>query len=327
MHEFALVLAGILLAGAPLVLATLGETITEKAGVINLSLDGTMLLSAMAAFALASATGSPWTGALGGMAVGAAVAAILGLTNIYLGQSQLAVGFILTLLCRDLAYFLGHSYSRQPGPTFGLWGIPGLSETPVLDALLGRQSPVVALSLAAIVLCWWWMYKTVGGMRLRAVGESPRAAFGRGIRVRLTRLAACLIGGALVGLAGAAYSLAVKPGWGRPQGCEGAGWIALAIVIFGGWHPVRAAIGAYFFAALQVSGIYLQELFPSVPAQVFQVAPFPMMIVTLLAVNIGRVSIVQDFMRRYPFLKRFSGSWPITSPAALGQDFDPKKGL
>jgi len=237
------------------------------------------------------------------------------------------VGFILTLLCRDLAYFLGHAYSRQPGPTLGFWSIPGLSDTPLLDVLLGRQSPVVYVSLAAIGLCWWWMYRTSGGMRLRAVGESPRAAFGRGIRVRLSRFAACLAGGALVGLAGAAYSLAVKPGWGRPQGCEGAGWIALAIVIFGGWHPVRAAIGAYFFAALQVSGIYLQDIFPSVPAQVFQVAPFPMMIVTLLAVNIGRVSFMQDLMRRYPFLKRFSGAWPITSPAALGQDFDPKKGL
>jgi nucleoside ABC transporter membrane protein len=113
----------------------------------------------------------------------------------------------------------------------------------------------------------------------------------------------------LVGLAGAAYSLAVKPGWGRPQGCEGAGWIALAIVIFGGWHPVRAAIGAYFFAALQVSGIYLQDIFPSIPAQVFQVAPFPMMIITL-AVNLGRVGFVQDLMRRYPFLKRFSAAGP-----------------
>jgi len=124
MQEVALIMAGILLAGAPLVLATLGETITEKAGVINLSLDGTMLLAAMASFALASATGSAWTGALGGMAVGAAVASVLGLTNIYLGQSQLAVGFILTLLTRDLAYFLGHSYSRQPGPSLGYWGIP-----------------------------------------------------------------------------------------------------------------------------------------------------------------------------------------------------------
>ncbi len=327
MQEFMLVLAGILLAGAPLVLATLGETITEKAGVINLSLDGTMLLAAMAAFAVAATTGSPWLGAAGGMAVGAGVALILGLTNIYLGQSQLAVGFILTLLARDLAYFLGHSFSRQPGPNLGYWGIPGLGDAPILGALFGRQSPVVAISLAVIFLCWWWMYRTNAGMRLRAVGESPRAAFGRGIRVRLSRLYACLVGGALVGLAGATYSLAVKPGWGRPQGCEGAGWIALAIVIFGGWHPVRAAIGAYFFAALQVSGIYLQDIFPSIPAQVFQVAPFPMMIVTLLAVNLGRMSFVQDLLRRYPFLKRFSGSWPITAPAALGQDFDPKKGL
>lgn len=327
MQEFALIVTGILLAGSPLVLATLGETITEKAGVINLSLDGTMLLAAMLSFALAAQTGNPWVGALGGMAAGAGTAMILGLTSIYLGQSQLAVGFILTLLTRDLAYFLGHPFSRQPGPDLGYWGIPGLAEAPVLDTLFGQQSPVVSISFAAIALCWWWMYQTDGGMRLRAVGEAPRAAFGRGIRIRLTRLWACMLGGALVGLAGAAYSLAVKPGWGRPQGCEGAGWIALAIVIFGGWHPVRAAIGAYFFAALQVSGIYLQDAFPSVPAQVFQVAPFPMMIVTLLAVNMGRMHFVQDLARRYPLLRRFSGSWTIASPAALGQDFDPKKGL
>jgi simple sugar transport system permease protein len=130
-----------------------------------------------------------------------------------------------------------------------------------------------------------------------------------------------------VGLAGGAYSLAVKPGWGRPQGCEGAGWIALAIVIFGGWHPVRAALGAFFFAALQVSGIYLQEIFPSIPAPVFQVAPFPMMILTLLAVNMGRMGWIQDIVRRHPFLKALSKGWSIEAPAALGQDFDPKKGL
>ncbi len=141
MHEFALVLAGILLAGAPLVLATLGETITEKAGVINLSLDGTILLAAMTSFAVAVTTGNPWFGAVGGMAVGAVVALVLGLTNIYLGQSQVAGGFILTLLARDLAYFLGHPFSRQPGPDLGYWGVPGLSDTPILNALLGRQSP------------------------------------------------------------------------------------------------------------------------------------------------------------------------------------------
>jgi len=327
MDTFGMTLAAILLAGAPLVLATLGETLTEKAGIINLSLDGSILLSAMTAFAIASTFDNPWLGVLGGMAVGAAIAGVLGLIGIYLGQSQLAVGFILTLLSRDLAYFLGHSFSRQPGPDLGIWNIPGIGNVPIFGPIFASQSPVVYMGLATIFGCWWWMYRTEGGMRLRAVGESPRAAFGRGIRVRLVRLYYCLAGGALVGMAGAAYSLAVKPGWGRPQGCEGAGWIALAIVIFGGWHPVRAALGAFFFAALQVSGIYLQEIFPSIPAPVFQVAPFPMMILTLLAVNMGRMGWVQDIVRRYPFLKNFSRGWSIEAPAALGQDFDPKKGL
>ncbi|WP_319468553.1 ABC transporter permease [uncultured Pseudodesulfovibrio sp.] len=327
METFGLTIAAILIAGAPLVLATLGETLTEKAGIINLSLDGSILLSAMAAFAVSVAFDNPWIGVLGGMAVGAAIAGVLGLIGIYLGQSQLAIGFILTLLCRDLAYFLGHSYSRQPGPDLGLWNIPGIGAIPLVGPIFSSQSPVVYMGLAAIAGCWWWMYRTESGMRLRAVGESPRAAFGRGIRVRLVRLYYCLAGGALVGMAGAAYSLAVKPGWGRPQGCEGAGWIALAIVIFGGWHPVRAALGAFFFAGLQVSGIHLQEIFPSIPAPVFQVAPFPMMIITLLAVNMGRMGWVQDIVRRYPVLGKFSKGWSIEAPAALGQDFDPKKGL
>ncbi|QJB56669.1 ABC transporter permease [Pseudodesulfovibrio sp. zrk46] len=327
METFGLTIAAILLAGAPLVLATLGETLTEKAGIINLSLDGSILLSAMAAFAVSVMFDNPWIGVMAGMAVGASIAGVLGLIGIYLGQSQLAIGFILTLLSRDLAYFLGHSYSRQPGPDLGLWKIPGIGEVPLVGPIFASQSPVVYMGIAAIFGCWWWMYRTEGGMRLRAVGESPRAAFGRGIRVRLVRLYYCLAGGALVGLAGAAYSLAVKPGWGRPQGCEGAGWIALAIVIFGGWHPVRTALGAFFFAALQVSGIHLQEVFPSIPAPVFQVAPFPMMILTLLAVNMGRVGWVQDMVRRNPILKKLSGTWSIEAPAALGQDFDPKKGL
>lgn len=327
METFALTIAAILIAGAPLVLATLGETLTEKAGIINLSLDGSILLSAMAAFACAATFDSPWLGVLAGMGVGAAIAGVLGLIGIYLGQSQLAVGFILTLLSRDLAYFLGHEFSRQPGPDLGLWTIPGIGDVPFLGPIFSSQSPVTYLSLVAVAFCWWWMYRTEGGMRLRAVGESPRAAFGRGIRVRLVRLWYCLAGGALVGMAGAAYSLAVKPGWGRPQGCEGAGWIALAIVIFGGWHPVRGALGAFFFAALQVSGIHLQEIFPAIPAPVFQVAPFPMMILTLLAVNMGRMGWMQDIIRRNPALKRLSAAWSIEAPAALGQDFDPKKGL
>jgi simple sugar transport system permease protein len=327
MDFLALTLAGILAAGTPLVLATLGETVTERAGVINLSLDGSILLSAMAAFAVASAGQSAWLGVLAGMAVGMAVAAVLAGTGLVLGRSQLAVGFILTLLCRDLAYFLGHSYARRPGPQLETWSLPLIKDIPVLGTVIGRHSPVVYLSIVLIGVVWWWLYHTRSGLNLRAVGESPKAAFGRGLNVQRQKIVYTLLGGALVGLAGAAFSLAIKPGWGRPQGCEGSGWIALAIVIFGGWRPVRAALGAYFFATLQVLGITFQDKFPSLPAPLFQVAPFPVMILTLLLVNMGQANWIQDLADRHPDLKRFLNRLQVTSPAGLGKDFRPEEEL
>ncbi len=321
------ILAGILSVGTPLVLATLGETLAERAGVINLSLDGAILLSAMAGFAAASMTGSPWLGLAGGALVGVGTALVLATVGLVLNRPQVAVGFVLTLLYRDLAYFLGHPFSRQPGPQFEVWHLPVIKDIPVLGPVLGHHTPVVYLSIALIFLSWWWVYRTDAGLRLRAVGESSKAAFGRGLNVRRQRIIYTLVGGAMVGLAGAAFSLAVKPGWGRPQGCEGAGWIALAIVIFGGWHPLRAALGAYFFALLQVLGIYMQDVLPSVPAPVFQVAPFPVMIITLLLVNLGQSKWLQDLADRYPGLKRFLNRWNVSAPAALGEDFIPEKEL
>ncbi len=302
---------GILVAGSPLVLASLGETVTERAGVINLSLDGTMLLAAMAAFAAAATTQSAWIGFAAGGLIGAASAAVLVLVGLVLGVPQLAVGFILTLLCRDLAYFLGHPFSRQPGPDLGYWALPGL------DPL----SPVVYLSLAAVFLVWYWMYKTESGLRVRATGESPQAAFSRGINVNRIRILCTLAGGFMAGLAGASYSLAVKLGWGRPQGCEGAGWICLAIVIFGGWKPGRVVLGAYFFAALQVAGIHLQDIFPNLPSPIFQTAPFPIMILTLLLANLGRMNKVKDLAARHPLVKRLTAGFQASAPEALGRDF------
>jgi simple sugar transport system permease protein len=325
MDYLALTLAGILSAGAPLVLATLGETLTERAGVINLSLDGTILLSAMTAFAVAFLSNNPWLGLLASVAVGIATAAIVALMGPVLGRSQLAVGFILTLFCRDLAYFLGHPFARQLGPELPVWTIPGIRELPFIGQVIGHQSPVVYLSLVLTVYLWWWLFSTRAGLDVRAVGEEPWAAFARGIKVQRLRIVYTLMGGALVGLAGGAFSLAVKPGWGRPQGAEGAGWIALAIVIFGGWHPLRAALGAYLFATLQVLGIHLQEQLPGLPAPLFQVAPFPVMILTLLLVNVGKASWFQDLTFRYPGLKRWLSRWQVTAPAALGTDFRPEK--
>jgi simple sugar transport system permease protein len=313
----AVLLAGVVAGAAPIVLAALGETLTEKAGLINLSLDGSLLLAAMAAFAAALHSGSVAVGFAAGGAVGAAVALLVGLFAIPLRQSQVAVGFVLTLTARDLAYFLGNPLTNRPGPTAPLWPVPGLGDLPGLGPVLFAHSLPVYLSLALIPLLWMLFYRTGWGLALRAVGENPAAAFARGFNPRRVQLFCLIGGGVLVGLAGAAFSLAAKPGWARPQGCEGTGWIALALVIFGGWHPVRVAAGAYLFAFLQVIGIHLQQWMPQVPSQVFQVAPFPLMIFTLLLVNLllrdGSVAAGGSSWRRA--IRLLTGQ----APAALGR--------
>jgi len=157
---------------------------------------------------------------------------------------------------------------------------------------------------------------------LRAGGESPGAAAARGIAVARVRVLCCLAGGALAGCAGAFYSLAVKPGWGHPQGCEGAGWIALAIVIFGGWKPARVAFGALFFAAIQVAGIALQDVLPGLSGTLFQIAPFPVMIATLLVVNLRRSAAFREAARRLPLLGRLMPRTAGGAPGAVAGALD-----
>jgi len=324
MNEFSLVLlaASVVATAAPILLASLGETLTERAGLINLSLDGTILLAAMAAFAVAHDTGSVGLGFAAAAAVGGAVAALVGFAGVILGVSQVAVGFVLTLMCRDLAYFLGNPYSRIQGPQVPPLPVPGLAEIPVLGPILFRHNAVVYLSLALIPALWWVLYRTKWGLEVRAVGEHPEAAYARGIAPRRVQMVCAVVGGALVGLAGAAYSLALKPGWGRPQGAEGIGWIALALVIFGGWHPVKVALGAVLFALLQVAGIPLQEAFPSVPAQVFQVAPFPLMIFTLLFMGLSQRESVERWAAGRPWARRLVRAFRGAAPRALGRPME-----
>jgi simple sugar transport system permease protein len=319
----AVLVASILATAAPLVIAVLAETITEKAGVINLSLDGSLLLSAMLAFLVSYESGSILLGFAAAALCGAAVAALVGIFGIYLGQLQVAVGFALTLMCRDLAYFVGNPYSRLQGPQLLSWKLPGLSDIPFLGPVLFHQPAVVYLSLLLIPVVWWYFYRSRRGLELRAVGENPEAAYTRGIDPRRKQLLYTLVGGALVGVAAAAYSLGIKPGWGRPQGIEGIGWIALAIVIFGGWHPVKVALGAFLFAFLQVFGITLQSYWPAVPAQVFQVAPFPLMILTLVLVNLLQREGVQRRLQRRPGLALLLDQLRGAPPRSLGKTFHP----
>jgi len=321
--ELSILLASVIAGATPILLATLGETVTEKAGIINLSLDGSILLSAMAAFVITYKSGSLVAGFIVGALVGAAVALVVALFSIYLEQSQVAVGFVLTLMTRDLAYFLGNDYSRLQGPQVAHLPIPLLCDLPFVGPVFFNHNLPVYFSLVLIGLWWWYIYRTPAGLKLRSVGEHPRAAYARGIDPKLTQLLYTMVGGLMVGLAGATFSLATKPGWGRPQGAEGTGWIALALVIFGGWHPLKAAAGAFLFAFLQVMGIYLQGWFPSLPSQVFQVAPFPLMIFTLLLMSAAQKESVQRFAAGRPALKQFLQILSGAAPASLGKPYRP----
>jgi ABC-type uncharacterized transport system permease subunit len=318
-----ILLASIVAGAAPIVLASVGETITEKSGVINLSLDGSILLSAMVAFAVSYESQSLALGFAAGAIIGGLVAAVVGLFSIYLGQSQVAVGFVLTLTARDLAYFFGNPYSRLYGPQVSHWPIPFINKVPLLGQVFFNHNIIVYASMMVIALSWYYMYRTPTGLYLRAVGEHPEAAYARGTNSRRIQMWYTIAGGLLVGLAGAAFSLCTKPGWGRPQGAEGTGWICLAIVIFGGWHPVRAAFGAYLFAFLQVIGIQFQELLPSVPAQVFQVAPFPLMIFTLILMHVAQRGPI-EMSDQASWLKRIARLLSSSAPAALGRTFRPE---
>jgi general nucleoside transport system permease protein len=315
-------LAGILTSAAPLIFATIGETITERAGVINLSVNGTILLSAMAGFAAAVATGSTLMGFLAGMAVGGLVALIVAFSSITLKVSQVAVGFVLALLCRDLAYFLGNPIMGLSGPRLSNMPIPVLSQIPVIGDLLFKQDIMTYLSVLLIFAAWIWMFRTRPGLMLQGIGERPAAAFVRGGNVNRMRYFYTVLGGSLVGLAGPVFSLSVKAGWkGTISGLDGIGWIALAITIFGGWNPLRAAFGAYLF------GLVLQPSLPNIPSQVLQVAPFPLMILALLLVNIGNTEWVERTLAVLPdnarhFIGRVLRSLRASPPASLGTPFE-----
>lgn len=318
--ELIRVFASIILQAVPLMIAVCGEVITERAGVVNLSLDGTMLMSAMAGFVVAFETDSVLAGFLAAAVVGMIFAFIVALGSIRLRQSQVAIGFVLTLLGDDLSAFLGQGYSRQPGPSVTRTGIPILQDIPVIGPIFFDQDIVVYFAFALVIITWWFLNRTQPGLHLRGAGERPEAAFARGVNVNRVRYLYTILGGSLVGIAGAAYSLNIKLGWSDGH-VRGFGWIALAIVIFGGWSPLKGALGAILFGATKALATVLQRQFPEVSVVAFNTLPWLLMIFVLLisssdlterliAVMPGPV---QGPMRR--FLR-------VAPPLALGTRFE-----
>ena len=314
------ILASIVLASSPLIIAVCGEILTERSGVVNLSLDGSMLMAAMVSFVVAFEASNVWIGFLAGAAIGAFFALIVAFGSIRLHQSQVAIGFVLTLLGDDLAAFLGQNYTRMPGEVVAHVGIPLLKDIPFIGKIFFDQSIIVYFAIILVIVSWYYLNRTQLGLHLRGAGERPEAAFARGVRVNRMRYLYTILGGALVGIAGAAYSLDVKIGWSDGH-TRGFGWIALAIVIFGGWSPVRGAFGALLFGSTKALATLLQREFPQVPVVAFNAIPWILMIFVLLAVESNATERLISFMpdRTQPSLRRVLR---VSPPLALGTTFE-----
>jgi ABC-type uncharacterized transport system permease subunit len=328
-NAIAISLSAIFVTACPLLFAVIGETFAERSGVINLSVNGTIVLAAMSGFVAAELTNNLVLGYLMGMVVGGFIALIIAFSSISLHLSQVAVGYVLYYTTLDLAYFLGNPYSGLSGPTIPALPIPYLVKIPILGPLLFDADLLTYLSYLIFIVAWIYVYRTRPGLVLRGIGERPAAAFARGANVNKLRYIYVVLGGALAGLAGPIYSLGVKPGWqGQISGLDGFGWIVLAITIFGGWNPLRAAFGCYLFAFLE--WLSIQQIFPpSIPGQVIAVAPFPLMILTLLFVNISDAEWVSRTLARLPerprrIAVRILRALHAAPPGALGTPFTPE---
>jgi simple sugar transport system permease protein len=252
MIDLTLILAAGVASGTILLFAAIGEIFAERAGVLNLGVEGMMLVGAVAGFSVAASTGNPWIGLVVAMLAGAALSLVHAVMAIQFRADQVISGLALTFLGTGLARVLGDGLSsvgavaRLPTLT-----IPLLADLPLLGPVLFRQQSILTyVGFLLVPVAWYWIQHTRPGLHLRAVGERPAAADAQGIDVVRLRYAYVMIGGLLAGLAGAAITLAISPGWFGDQTTNGRGWIAVGLVIFAQWSPLRAALGAYLFGAI-----------------------------------------------------------------------------
>ena len=279
------VIGGAVLLAVPIVFGALGGVIGERAGVVNIAIEGQLLAGAFCAAVAASVTNSPWAGVLAAVVAGVLVAAVLGVFTITYKVDQVIVGVVLNVLVIGVTSFL-YTQVLVPNPElnstsrFGTFAIPVLSDIPVVGPALFRQSVIVYLMYLAVPAVWFALYRTRWGLRLRAVGEHPKAADTVGVKVERTRYVAVLTAGAIAGVGGAFYTVVSVSSFGKEM-TAGAGFIALAAVIFGKWDPVKAALAALLFGfASNLEGA-LSIVGAPVPSQFMLMLPY---VVTLLAV-------------------------------------------
>ncbi|MCZ7855091.1 ABC transporter permease [Agrobacterium salinitolerans] len=300
------ILLTVITAATPLVIAASGELVTERSGVLNLGVEGMMIMGAVCAFAAAHMTGSPYLGILAGIASGAVFSLLFGFLTLTLVTNQVATGLALTILGLGVSGMLGESFVGLPGVKLQPIVFPLLSDIPFIGPLLFRQDLIFYLSIALVAGIGWFLFKSRMGLKIRAIGDNHASAHALGINVIRTRYLAVMFGGACAGLAGAQLSLVYTPQWVENM-AAGRGWIALALVVFASWRPWRVLAGGYLFGAVTIGQLHAQAFGIGVPSQLLSALPYLATIVVLVIISHNRRTTL------------------INTPASLGKSFVPDR--
>jgi simple sugar transport system permease protein len=318
------ILLTIATAATPLLLAAIGELVVERSGVLNLGVEGMMLMGAVAGFGAGLTTGSAWVGVFAGILTGALFSLLFAFLVLTLVTNQVATGLALTLLGIGVSGMIGEAFVGLPGVKLTNIYIPGLSDIPYVGRLLFGQDPLFYISVGLTIGVAWFLFRTRAGLTLRSVGDSHSSAHALGIRVVAIRYAAVAFGGACAGLAGAHLSLVYTSQWIENM-TAGRGWIALALVVFASWRPARVFIGAYLFGAITILQLHIQAMnladlaflpgplywliaqLKSLPSQFLSALPYLATVVVLVLISKNRRLTIMN------------------TPASLGQPFVPDR--
>lgn len=300
------ILLTICTAATPLLIAALGELVVERSGVLNLGVEGMMLIGAVVGFGAAIMTGSAWLGALAAIIAGALFSLFFAFLALTMATNQVATGLALTLLGIGVSGMIGEAFVGMPGVKMANLYIPGLTDIPLFGRLLFGQDPMFYASILLTVGVMWFLFRSRAGLTLRSIGDSHTSAHALGIKVILIRYLAVMFGGACAGLAGAQLSLVYTPQWIENM-TAGRGWIALALVVFASWRPWRVLIGAYLFGAVSIGELHAKALGLSIPSQLLSALPYIATIVVLVLISRNRRLTMMN------------------TPASLGQAFVPDR--
>lgn len=300
------ILVTVATASTPLLIAAMGELVVERSGVLNLGVEGIMVMGAVSGFAAASLTGSPWMGVLAAIVVGMLVSLLFAFLTLSLVTNQVATGLALTLLGIGLSGMIGEPFVGHPGVQMGDIAIPGLTSLPLVGKFLFGEDPLFYISILLVFAVSWFLFRTRAGLTLRSVGDNHTSAHALGIPVIRIRYFAVMFGGACAGLAGAQLSLVYTPQWVENM-TAGRGWIALALVVFASWRPWRVLVGAYLFGAVTIGQLHAQAFGINVPSQLLSSLPYLATVVVLVLISRNRRLTMMN------------------TPASLGRPFVPDR--